>query len=444
MDAIIEAVLATTRRAFILVDNSRSVLKQDAATIVCDDPGVDSSLTGAVFRVEESTRWSEMMAAITSMALAADQAGVKTEILLLNKQPEPFTIGNGSGSNSDAAARVADLLATKPQGLTPLCAQLKGVAAQLVGDAPKSTYSSKTALLVIFVDGESTDGDVLELLRPLIALRFRLVIRLCTTEGEVVAYWRDIAAQLMRAAPSPGMTVTVIGTHVSVAAAVARLNPWLTYGEALHRAREWGAAIPGIDDADTRPLRPEEARACVETLLGLRARPATTGSAADWRIFVASARSSLDLGKGLKRWFCAARKQLLPCVDVEELAKMTPPDALADEPPQTPLSRAPATPAEPSSTPSLTAAAAAPTPLAPATPATPATPLFATPLPYHTPAPQSHGPHLQSARDLMSPLTPGKMQAEMDLAELQALRQHVGRKDASDASKGACDAYRPV
>ena len=474
MSALLDATFAATRRAAIVVDNSRSVLKQDAFSVVVEDPGVDSSLTGAVFRVEECTRWGEMTAAVTSMALAADRAGLTTDILLLNKAPGPLTVGNAGGSD-DTAARVAEFLATKPQGLTPLCAQLKVVAAQLLADASKNTFSSKSSLVVIFTDGESTDGDVMEVLLPLAALRVRLVIRLCTTEGEVVAYWRDIAAQLARAAATPGLVVTVVGTYVSVAADVARLNPWLTYGEALHRAREWGVAIPGADHVDARPLRPNEVRACVETLLGLRARPATTGSVADWRIFVASARSSLDSGKGL-RWYCAARRRVLPCVDVDALELKSPSDAPADEPPQTPsraavptaidigsahaadgLANAPALAPIPALTPAARAplvTAAEPatlppaaTPAAPGAPATPATPMFATPLPFHTPAPQQPGTHQsqhshrsqqsQPARDLLSPLTPGKMQVEMDHVELQALRQQVGRKEASDAAKGA-------
>jgi len=487
MSALLDATFVATRRAAIVVDNSRSVLKQDALSVVCEDPGVDSSLTGAVFRVEECTRWGEMTAAVTSMALAADRAGLTTDILLLNKAPGPLTVGNAGGSD-DTAARVADFLATKPQGLTPLCAQLKVVAAQLLADASKNTFSSKSSLVVIFTDGESTDGDVMEVLLPLAALRVRLVIRLCTTEGEVVAYWRDIAAQLARAAATPGLVVTVVGTYVSVAADVARLNPWLTYGEALHRAREWGVAIPGADHVDARPLRPDEVRACVETLLGLRARPATTGSAADWRIFVASARSSLDSGNGL-RWYCAARRRVLPCVDVDALEQKTPSDTPADEPPQTPSraavssavdtgaahaiddpakapapSPAPAPAPAPAPITASTPAARAPlvtaaepatlppaaTPAAPAAPATPATPMFATPLPYQTPAQQQPGTHQSQhsqrsqhslpARDLLSPLTPGKMQVEMDHAELQALRQQVGRKEASDAAKGACTA----
>jgi hypothetical protein len=43
-------------------------------------------------------------------------------------------------------------------------------------------------------------------------------------------------------------------------------NPWLAYGEALHRVREFGAAPKILDLLDERALHPAEARDLVEMI----------------------------------------------------------------------------------------------------------------------------------------------------------------------------------
>jgi hypothetical protein len=45
-------------------------------------------------------------------------------------------------------------------------------------------------------------------------------------------------------------------------------NPWVAYGEALHRAREWGGAPQVLDWLDERPLAVADAQRLVEHLLG--------------------------------------------------------------------------------------------------------------------------------------------------------------------------------
>ena len=56
--------------------------------------------------------------------------------------------------------------------------------------------SGKIALLLIITDGESTDGNVVEILKPLEGLPLKLIIRMCTDEREVSEYWHSINAAL--------------------------------------------------------------------------------------------------------------------------------------------------------------------------------------------------------------------------------------------------------
>lgn len=48
---------------------------------------------------------------------------------------------------------------------------------------------NKVALLIIITDGESTDGNVVELLKPYEDLPLKIIIRMCTNESDVSDYW---------------------------------------------------------------------------------------------------------------------------------------------------------------------------------------------------------------------------------------------------------------
>lgn len=45
-------------------------------------------------------------------------------------------------------------------------------------------------------------------------------------------------------------------------------NPWLTYGEPLHRLREFGFTVKEIDWLDERPLTADEIKTVVRTMYG--------------------------------------------------------------------------------------------------------------------------------------------------------------------------------
>ena len=49
---------------------------------------------------------------------------------------------------------------------------------------------------MICTDGESTDGDLTEAMRPLQNLPVLVVIRLCTDEDKIVEYWNGIDEKL--------------------------------------------------------------------------------------------------------------------------------------------------------------------------------------------------------------------------------------------------------
>jgi len=95
----------------------------------------------------------------------ADSALTPVEIRLLNKA-QPVIVGQISDGGASLATAKA-VLATEPSGLTPVCRQIREVTERLQSMEYALRASGQVALLLIVTDGESTDGNVEEMLQPL-------------------------------------------------------------------------------------------------------------------------------------------------------------------------------------------------------------------------------------------------------------------------------------
>jgi hypothetical protein len=91
----------------------------------------------------------------------------------------------------------------------------------------------KKAALVILTDGEASDGDIVAAMRPLYQLPVWVVIRLCTDNDQIVDYWNNIDSQIE-------LNMDVIDDPLGEAKEIYEHNKWFTYGEPLHRLREFG------------------------------------------------------------------------------------------------------------------------------------------------------------------------------------------------------------
>lgn len=80
-----------------------------------------------------------------------------------------------------------------------------------------------------------------------------VIIRLCTSEKQVVEYWNNIDQQLE-------LDIDVLDDQYGDAAEVNTHNPWLTYGEPLHRLREFGAIMKEMDIIDESTVSSEQMR----------------------------------------------------------------------------------------------------------------------------------------------------------------------------------------
>lgn len=113
--------------------------------------------------------------------------------------------------------------------------------------------NGQKACVVIFTDGESSDGDVAQAMRPLKDLPVYVVLRLCTDDDRVVQYWNGIDSQLE-------LDMDVLDDFCGEGKEVHEHNPWLNYGEPLHRLREFGLHVKEVDLLDEKKLSLEQVR----------------------------------------------------------------------------------------------------------------------------------------------------------------------------------------
>ena len=73
-------------------------------------------------------------------------------------------------------------------------------------------------------------------MRPLQFLPVIVVVRLCTDDASIVDYWNSIDEKLE-------VDIDVLDDFSGEAREVSVVNGWLTYGEPLHRLREFGCTL---------------------------------------------------------------------------------------------------------------------------------------------------------------------------------------------------------
>ena len=127
------------------------------------------------------------------------------------------------------------------------------VAKQITAIAPQLRAAGKKAALIICSDGEASDGNIVEALRPLHNLPVWVVIRLCTDNEQVVSYWNNVDDEIE-------LNMDVIDDPVGEGRQIQEKNPWLTYGTPLHRLREFGVTVKEIDMIDESFLSADQMR----------------------------------------------------------------------------------------------------------------------------------------------------------------------------------------
>jgi hypothetical protein len=188
------------------------------------------------------TRWAELVDALRFHANMAYEGKVASEFRFLNAAT-PMKIGfdlRETRQSLDTFLRVCD---GSPNGGTPLCRHIREITDEIRQLEPSLRANGQVACVVIATDGEASDGDVADALRPLKSLPVMIVLRLCTDESNIVTYWNKIDDDLE-------LQMDVLDDLKGEAEEVTEVNPWLTYAEPLHRMREFGISMKEMDLLD--------------------------------------------------------------------------------------------------------------------------------------------------------------------------------------------------
>lgn len=176
----------------------------------------------------------------------AERSACQTEFRLLNGC-RPIILGNREDDGRGLKTLKAKL-EEEPHGNTPICKHINEVVNKIVAaNEGRDEYDYIPAVLCIFTDGEPSDGLLSEYLAPLVDYPVWIVVRLCTNTENIVEYWNKMDKELE-------IEMDILDDFVNEARGVHELNPWLTYGEPLHRIREWGIRCPDLDYLDENRL----------------------------------------------------------------------------------------------------------------------------------------------------------------------------------------------
>lgn len=225
------------------------------------------------------TRWEELTQMVIQQAQLAANLRLFTEFRFLN-DPGPsvgsqtFAVGQGKVQQEVINARNL-MLKSKPTGASPIQTPLLIVAERIRHIKQQLLLSKRRVSIVIVTDGVPTDEDgsesnlavedgFMEALHQLEELPVWIVVRLCTSDHKVVAFWNNLDARF-------ALQLEVLDDNVSEAREVTRHNRWLNYALPLHRCRETGCQDRVVDLIDERRLTLQELREFCIVLL--RAKP---------------------------------------------------------------------------------------------------------------------------------------------------------------------------
>jgi hypothetical protein len=105
-------------------------------------------------------------------------------------------IGGNDPHEADSISALYNVMNGSPNGGTPLCRHIYEIVEKIRMIAPQLRAAGQKAALIIATDGEASDGDVAQAMRPLKDLPVMVVVRLCTDDERIGNYWNDVDNQL--------------------------------------------------------------------------------------------------------------------------------------------------------------------------------------------------------------------------------------------------------
>ncbi len=163
----------------------------------------------------------------------------------------PYRVGFDPQSSSGYYNQFLHILDGNPAGGTPLCKHIYEIIAAIRHQENYLRANNQKAVVIIATDGQPTDGDIVNALNGLKSLPAWVILRLCTNDETVVEYWNGVENNLE-------LSMDVLDDYLSEGVEVAKANSWLTYGEPIHRMREFGIGLVEFDKLDETLLSADE------------------------------------------------------------------------------------------------------------------------------------------------------------------------------------------
>jgi hypothetical protein len=297
------ALLKSTAKVplrFFIIDDSGSMITNDGHMLT----GV-----GSKTKLVPCTRWKELTQAMKFHVGLAKAARAPSEFRLLNGAP-PILVGGNNPQEEIGISTLNIAFDDAPRGGTPLCKHIVEVVNEILPIAGTLRQNSQRVVVVIATDGESSDGDITACLRPLERLPVYLVIRLCTDDPKIVDYWNTIDASLE-------LDMDVLDDFASESEEIMSVNNWITYGEPLHRFREFGSHIKELDVLDEASLSIDQMMNTVSMILDTPINRLPHPSV-DWNRFIEVVVSE---NNKLPKIWNPSKKSMTTWIDPKNLGK---------------------------------------------------------------------------------------------------------------------------
>jgi len=225
---------------FFICDDSGSMYENDGKRLI-------KNKTRGLVSVPCS-RWDELKDSLEFHMGLADASNSLTEFRFLNGPPS-LVIGDFERDPDRCGLReMKKVLAKGPHGGTPLCAHINAIIPQIRSAERRLREAGQVACIVICTDGQCSDGNLVQAMKPLEHLPCWVVVKLCTDDDAIVNYWNNVDNQLE-------LEMDVLDDLESEAKEVTEHNPWLNYSLQMHRIREWGFKhLKELDLLDERSL----------------------------------------------------------------------------------------------------------------------------------------------------------------------------------------------
>jgi hypothetical protein len=232
-------------------------------------------------KILKCSRWTELQETVKTQASISLNGKIMSEFRLLNGA-DPVIIGLDDDDRENMSF-LEEVLEQSPAGQTPICEHIESIIENISSIADILRSNGQRASVIICTDGESTDGNLAEVMKPLQDLPVWLVVRLCTDEKNVIDYWNDIDRELE-------IEMDVIDDFVGDASEIFNVNSWLIYGEPLHRMREFGSSIKEMDHLDEKLLGHDEMLVIIGALLFEGKTKEIPHPEMNWAAFIAAVK----------------------------------------------------------------------------------------------------------------------------------------------------------